>query len=426
VPAGLHVPAPSHARPSVCEVAFTGQDGGAQGVPAAKSSQVPLPSQKPVVSQLPAPVFMQLFVGSAPPLGTGVQVPDVVDRAQDKHVPVQVVRQQTPCAQKPLPHSVPSAQVAPGDLRPHDPPVHTAGGSQSASAAQLALHAEAPQRNGKHELAAGVTQAPAPSHVEPGVKVVPAAGQLASPHGVPCANLWQAPAAHMPFVAQLDEALATQVFEGSGAPTATSPQAPIVPGSAQDLHAAAHATAQQTPCAQKPEPHSEAFEQNAPMAFGPHELAAQTFGTTHWLSFVHEPKQRAPLQPKGAHGSDAGATHWPVLLQAEAGVKTLDSQCSAAHGVPAAYLRQPPAPSQKPSDAHMATPRSAQVPRGSAAPPGTGVHFPIAEGSAHVRQAPWHASAQQTPSTQNVLAHSVPLAQVWPLCLRPQLPATQA
>ncbi len=320
MPAGLQVPAPSHARPSVCEVAFAGQDGGAQGVPAAKSSQVPLPSQKPVVSQLAAPAFMQVCVGSAPPLGTGVQVPAVVGKAHDRQVPVQAVRQQTDCAQKPLPHSVPSAQVAPGDLRPHEPPVHTAGGSQSASAPQLALHAEAPQRNGKHELAAGVTQAPAPSHVEPGVKVVPVDGQLASPHGVPCANFWQAPAAHMPFVPQLAATWATQVFDGSGAPVGTSPQAPIAPGSAHDLHAAAHATAQQTPCAQKPEPHSEAFEQNAPMAFLPHELAAQTFGETHWLSFVHEPKQRAPLHANGAHGSDAGATHWPVLLHAEAGV----------------------------------------------------------------------------------------------------------
>ncbi len=73
----------------------------------------------------------------------------------------------------------------------------------------------------------------------------------------------------------------------------------------------------------------------------------------------------------------------------------------------------------------MATPRSAQVPRGSVAPPGTGVHFPIADGSAQVRHAPWQASPQQTPSTQNVLAHSLPLAQVWPFDLGPQLPATQ-
>jgi hypothetical protein len=66
------------------------------------------------------------------------------------------------------------------------------------------------------------------------------------------------------------------------------------------------------------------------------------------------------------------------------------------------------------------------VVRGSAAPAGTGVHLPIAEGSAQVRHAPWQASPQQTPSTQNVLAHSEPFMQLWPTCLGPQLPATQA
>jgi hypothetical protein len=90
------------------------------------------------------------------------------------------------------------------------------------------------------------------------------------------------------------------------------------------------------------------------------------------------------------------------------------------------YLRQPPAPSQTPSVAQVATPWSTQVPRGSVEPDDTGAQRPIDDGSAHDRQAPAHASAQQTPSTQKALAHSVPCAQVWPLSLRPQLPATQA
>jgi hypothetical protein len=79
-----------------------------------------------------------------------------------------------------------------------------------------------------------------------------------------------------------------------------------------------------------------------------------------------------------------------------------------------------------PSLPHVETPWSAQVARGSAAPAGTGVHLPIADGSAHVRHAPWHASPQHTPSTQKVLAHSDPFAHVWPFCLGPQLPNTQA
>jgi hypothetical protein len=124
----------------------------------------------------------------------------------------------------------------------------------------------------------------------------------------------------MPFVPQLVEALATQVFEGSGAPVATSPQVPIAPGSAHDLHGPVHGVEQHTPCAQKPEPHSAAFEQKAPMAFGPQELPEQTLGARHCMSFVQAPKQRAPLHAKGAQGIDAGATHCPVLLHEEAGV----------------------------------------------------------------------------------------------------------
>jgi hypothetical protein len=186
--AGLHVPAPSQTRPSVWAVAFTGQAGAAHEVPAAKTSQTPFPSQNPVCPQVAAPAFTHELVGSVPPLGTGAHVPAVAASAHDRQVPVQAVRQQTPCEQKVLLHSVPSAQVAPGALSPQVPFVHTAGGSQSALAEQAARQAEAPHRNGEHELAAGVTQAPAPSHVEAGVNVAVPARQLAAPQGVPCGN----------------------------------------------------------------------------------------------------------------------------------------------------------------------------------------------------------------------------------------------
>jgi hypothetical protein len=183
--AGLQAPAPSQVRPSVCVAAFAGHEGGAQDVPGGNSSQAPLPSQKPVVSQLAAPAFVHAPVGSAPPLATGAHVPPVAASAHDRHVPVQAVRQQTPCAQNPVAHSAPAAQAAPGDLSPHDPSVQTAGAAQSASAAHVALHAETPQRKGKQEVAGGVTQAPAPSHVARGVDVVPEAGQLGSPQEIP-------------------------------------------------------------------------------------------------------------------------------------------------------------------------------------------------------------------------------------------------
>ena len=152
------------------------------------------------------------------------------------------------------------------------------------------------------------------------MKVAEAAAQVGSPQGVPCAKRWQVPAAHMPLVRQVEAARTTQVLEGSGAPVATSPQVPRAPGSAQDLHAAVQADAQQTPCAQKVDLHSEPWEQNAPLAFGPHELPSQTLGITQSTSLVQAPKQREPLHAKGAQGSEGGAAHWPVLLQAAAGV----------------------------------------------------------------------------------------------------------
>jgi sortase (surface protein transpeptidase) len=53
------------------------------------------------------------------------------------------------------------------------------------SSTQIDLHAPVPHLNGTHELAGGVTHAPAPSQVDAGVSVTPLAGHVAAPHGVP-------------------------------------------------------------------------------------------------------------------------------------------------------------------------------------------------------------------------------------------------
>jgi len=102
-------------------------------------------------------------------------------------LPVHSVLQQVPWAQMPLLHSVPSPQIAPSGLRPHDPFVQTPGGAQSASAVQVDLQAATPQRNGKQVVADGVTQVPAPSQLLPGVRVAVPVGQLAGLQGVPSA-----------------------------------------------------------------------------------------------------------------------------------------------------------------------------------------------------------------------------------------------
>jgi hypothetical protein len=142
--AARHVPAPSHVRASVAVDPPAGQVGAAHTVPAAYTWQAPAPSHAPVCPQLAAPWSLHVPVGSAAPDATGAQVPRADVSAQDMQVPAQAVRQQTPCAQKPVAHSVPSPQLAPADLRPHEPPTHTEGVWQSASAVHVPLHAAAP------------------------------------------------------------------------------------------------------------------------------------------------------------------------------------------------------------------------------------------------------------------------------------------
>jgi hypothetical protein len=169
-------------------------------------------------------------------------------------------------------------------------------------------------------VAGGFTHVPAPSQADAGVNVVEPAGQAAPAHGVPAAYRWQAPASHMPFVPQLDGLCTAHVPDGSGALVATFTHWPMAPVIAHDLQEAVQAVEQHTPCAQKPEPHSLASEQNAPMAFLPHELATHALGVTQSALLPQEVKQRAPLHAKGAQGSDEDATHRPVPLQVEAGV----------------------------------------------------------------------------------------------------------
>jgi hypothetical protein len=99
---------------------------------------------------------------------------------------------------------------------------------------------------------------------------------------------------------------------------------------------------------------------------------------------------------------------------------------SSAHSVPLGYLWQPPAPSQVPSAPQDEACSSTQTPCGSLFPLGTGAQEPSEVDSAQLRQLPPQAVAQQTPSAQNPLPHSVPAEQGWPSDLGPQLPLTQA
>jgi hypothetical protein len=260
------------------------------------------------------------LAGSLAPAGTGVHVPALPVSAQDRHVEPHAVAQQTPCAQIPVLHSVLFAHAAPVDFSPQDPSMQTAGAAQSAFAVHVALQAAAPQMKGAQEVAAGLSQVPAPSQAAPAVKVVPPAGQLAAAHDVPRAYFWQAPATHLPLVPQLAAPWSLHPPAGSGAPVGTSVQTPSEPESAHERHEPVQAVAQQTPCAQVADRHSALIEQEAPLGLRPQELALQAFPVEHSALVAHEEKHLDPLQVYGAQVMASGAAQPPVASQVAAGV----------------------------------------------------------------------------------------------------------
>lgn len=255
-----------------------------------------MPSQNPVVPQEAAPRSAQRPPGSVPPAATGEQVPGLAASAQDRHVPVQAVAQQTPWAHTVLRHSVPAWQTAPFGLSPQDPELQVAGGAQSASLAQVDLQALTPHENGKQPVAAGIMHVPAPSQVPPAVNVLPGIGQLAFAQAVPCGYFWQAPAWHFPSVPQDAVPWSVHSAAGSGSPAGTAVHRPMVPVIAQEKHEPAQAVAQQTPCAHCPDLHSLPVEQKALFGLRPHELWTQTLPVEQAASVPQAVKQRAPLQ----------------------------------------------------------------------------------------------------------------------------------
>jgi hypothetical protein len=87
---------------------------------------------------------------------------------------------------------------------------------------------------------------------------------------------------------------------------------------------------------------------------------------------------------------------------------------------------QLPVPSQVPSVPHELAWWSTQTPCGSPTPRATGEQVPREAESEQLRHLSVQAVAQQTPSAQKVLAHSLPATQGWPSAFGPQLPFTHA
>jgi hypothetical protein len=92
----------------------------------------------------------------------------------DRQAPVQAVRQQVPCSQKPLEHSVAPVQPAPLGFLPQLPPVQTLGARQLASVVHVTRQLPLPpQTYAPQFVAVAVPQVPAPSQARAGVNVVP-------------------------------------------------------------------------------------------------------------------------------------------------------------------------------------------------------------------------------------------------------------
>ncbi len=94
----------------------------------------------------------------------------------------------------------------------------------------------------------------------------------------------------------------------------------------------------------------------------------------------------------------------------------------ATQTVSAAYLAQPPRPSQTPVTPHVEGSVRAQIARGSARPAATDEQVPARSLWLQLTQAPVQALLQQTPSTQKPDAHWLASVQLVPVICLPQLP----
>ena len=111
----------------------------------------------------------------------------------------------------------------------------------------------------------------------------------------------------------------------------------------------------------------------------------------------------------------------PAPLQAPSGVDVDPLHDAVPQLVPAAIGRHAPPPSQVPLNPQGGA--GGQLPCGSIAPTGTGLHAPADPATLHDVQVPQLADEQQTPSTQLPLPHSAGAAQIWPSRFGPQEPA---
>ena len=395
-----------------------GQVASAHGVPTAYLWHVP-PSHFPLVLQLLVPRSTQVCDGSGTPVGTFVQAPIDPDSAQERHELVQVLEQQTPCAQNVDVHSSPFEQNAPLGFLPHELLRQRLPGEQFASTAQALKHWLPLQANGTQVIVFGATQAPVALQVDSGVKTL--FSQWAGAHTVPIRYLRQLPApSHRPSVPHDDAPWSAHVTRGSAEPAGISVQRPSEDGSEQLRHDPVQASAQHTPSTQKLLAQSADTVHGWPIAFGPQLPFTHEWPATQSSSLVHLLMQPLLAHLYGAQFCTPGVRQVPRPLQ----VPAVLMRSPAAHDagtqtVSGAYRAQPPMPSHAPVVPQVEASSLMHWPCGSGFPASVGQQVPCRLSWLQLTQAPVHPTLQQNPSAQKPEPHSLALVHGMPFGFRP-------
>jgi hypothetical protein len=184
------------------------------------------------------------------------------------------------------------------------------------------------------------------------------------------------------------------------------------------------ASLQQKPSTQKFDAQSDVCVQAPPICFLPQLWFTHAMPAAQSLSLLHTVLHAPCPHVNGAQSMSPGATHAPFPSHVPAVFRRSPAHDCGTQTVCAAYLLQPPKPSQVPVWPQLAAPLSLQTPRGSAFPESMGEQMPSSPVSAHDTQAPVQATAQHTPSTQKLDPHSSLPAHFAPFILGPQPPAT--
>jgi hypothetical protein len=195
---------------------FASQVGVRHVVPGASRLQAPAPLHPPVHAS-----NLQVPVGSAPPDGTGLQVPIEPSRAQDWHVPEQAVAQHRPCAQNPdWQSSATLHREATGRL-PHEPLSQRFPLTHWVSEAQkVAQRLPLQPRKGAHERGCGSWHEPL-LQTAAATSLLAEASQEPDRQGVPLAYRSQPRRpSHRPLVPQVPGPWSTQIRAGSVTPMA--------------------------------------------------------------------------------------------------------------------------------------------------------------------------------------------------------------